>query len=863
MKKYGLFLGMCLFILLLAGSALAGLDNDNILVYYGGANLTDMAGNIDVTSPGPVYDTDGVIGNAYNFSTDNSWLVMDSSTYGVQTICYWAKHQDTLTSGSHYGTNNAFLAHETTGTLINTIAYGAAFSFESNEVISITYNYTTGQSWYSDNGDIPSIAGGTFHHYCFTCLGGAMVAYINGSSIGTMLNPNAPICPLYELKWNIGRWVGESIDYRWRGTVDEIMLLNESLTATMVKQVYDNQSAGDTYPAWGGGGPPAPGGGDQVKVTVTDTYNSSAVSGANVTLLNGLSNITDAAGITTFHINGTHQYNVTHPEYFDTDSTYNATNATYGEINITGAFPTFVVYDIEGAALSGFTISSPSTTNTTAGSSLKLVLPPNDTTILEGAVAGYPNVTKSISTTSKDTGAYNISGFYQATLNVNATNAYTGTPLTNFTGWAYHNETGYNYSFNDDNGTASVNLTFGNYTVFIDAFGYSVGTDNYAYKKINQTPENVTFALYSENSIFVYIYDEDTNILINVSTTTVSITGNGTYQENTTANGTIFIENLLDGNYSFLFENVNYTNRAYDVTVADRSSQILNVYLTPAGNLVVFAVIDDSNSQTIEGVNVIMERLINGSYVPVENRDTDVTGRVQFSYSTGVLYRFTLSIVGYSTKVFELDPIIFESYIIRLERELDVDEEVGLFDVTINYFTDHHPQFFLNNDNNTLTFTFGSSGGSLESYGMKVTYPGGSNTSVGSNAIGETFLNTFPIVAAVSTDRVNLTYWYDSVFGDNKSYSVSYLIEGAADSGTLQKAGETDFGLGTLEKLLIAVIVVLLVAGLLTLVGNPVFGLAGGLLVFGFFIVIGFVSIWVAIPSFLVGVLIFIGRSSE
>lgn len=624
----------------------------------------------------------------------------------------------------------------------------------------------------------------------------------------------------------------------------------------------DDEGAFAIYNWAAGGGPGSPYD-DQVKVFVRDWYNNSYIVGANVTLSNGLSNLTNVNGYAVFDANGTFSYNVTSPLYFTAFSTINATNATDGYINMTGAFPKLFGLDVEGANVSTFNVTSPFTYNETSNGHINLLLPPNKSTVVNGSAAGYFGVSLNLTTTPQDAGSYNLSGFYQRTLKVNATNAFTGALISNFTGWAYHNETGYNYSFSDDSGTAYVNVTFGNYTVYIDVFGYSLSSANYQYPVLNATSENLTFSLYSENSIRFYIYDEDTNELINTSTTTVGITGNGTYQEETTDNGTLYVDGLIDGNFSIEFENENYTTRTYDVTVADRSTQQLNVYLTPAGNVATFTARDNDNSQTLEDVNFIMERLINGTYTTVENKDTDVTGRVQFSYSTGVKYRFTVTHPDYETKVFELDPIIFDSYTIRLNRVLTIDEEFGLFDVTITYYTDHYPKWFLNNDNTTFTINFGSADGSLETYGFSISYPGGSNESAGANAIGETFLATFPITSASPSDRVNLTYWYDSVFGDNRTYSASWVIEGAAGNGTIFKASDNDEGLGTLEMILIAVIVTLLVAGLLTLIGSPLVGIMGGTVVLGFFVYIGFLSIWVVIPSFFVGMLIFMGRSSE
>lgn len=853
MKKL-LVLGLCLLLLLpvaLAVDLSSGLtsfwnfDDDNTT----GTTLMDMenAHNCSLVNT-PTTGVTGVENQAYVFSSgSNEYLncgLLGINGATTLTIAGWFNESSddlhafvSSTSGSYpTGHNLRIYSNTANDDIIYQINTGGVDTLTADG--SINQKTWTFVTMVYDGSNINSYINGVFNKS--TAASGT----INGGD--------------GDKNFMVGYSVRDG--FYFSGGVDNLAVwVNTALNSSQIADLYAQD--GNPY----GAGAPPPAGVPYVKIQLNDAYDNAAIEGLNVTLSDGTSNSTNAAGLVRFNHSGNVAYNVTDPQdrYFFYESVTNAAENATTYANLSGAFPTFSAYDIEGAAINVFNLSSAETSNQTITGSLKLLLPPNSTTAVKAAAQGYLNVSASIVTTGKDTRSLNVSGFYNAVLLVNATNAYTGVPLTNFSGWAYHNETGYNYSFSDDNGTALLNITQGNYTVFIDVFGYSLGPDNLAYPEVSTAQENVTFSLFSENSIRFLIYDEDTNLLINYSTTTVAITGNASYAEYTTDNGTLYVDGLSDGNYSIEFSNANYTSRTYTVTVADRSTQQLSVYLTPAGNVVVFTIRDNDNSQTIEGANVVMERLINATYTTVENKNSDITGRVQFSYSTGVLYRFTVTKTGYDTRVFELDPIIFDSYTIRLDRVLTVEEEIGFFGVTITYFTDHYPKWFLNNDNNTFTINFASVNGSLQTYGFRIAYPGGSNSSGGSNAIGETFLATFPIAGASSTDRVNLSYWYDSVYGENKTYSVSFLIEGAADNGTLYKAKANDFGLGVLEMLLIAVITTILVAGLLTLTVNELAGGAAGLLVMGFFVYIGFVPIWVVIPTFFVGLLIIFGRSTQ
>lgn len=593
-------------------------------------------------------------------------------------------------------------------------------------------------------------------------------------------------------------------------------------------------------------------------IQVTDLYDNSTLEG--LTVYEGtLSNVTTASGIAYFYSNDGLNFSVDGGSlYFNTTGTA-VQNATF-LTSIYGAFPLISAYNVEGTAVTSFNLTSPYTSNTTSTGSARLLLPPNTTTTVNLTASGYEHVSASVNTTGHDLSSKNITDLYQTAILINATNAYTGARLTNFTGWVYNNETGYNVSFDDSGtGNATVLGIHGLHTIFIDVDGYSIGTDNYDQSNYTSTSYNKTFAIYSNNSILITIRNEETNTII-TQNVTVTVSGNASEDTYYTTTGELFLENLTDGNYTLKFEATNFTLRTYEVTVADRSTQELTAYLSPGTDVVTFAIIDFDTSQAIEGASIIQQRLINSTWTTVESKSSDITGRAQFTYTIGVKYRFTVTQTGYTSKVFELDPVIFTSYFIRLEKDLVVDSNTGYFDFTVTYY----PTSFTNAVNNTFTITFGSVGGSLESYGYTLAYPGGSFSGGGTNANGGTFTNTsFLISGATFLDTVNLTYWYDSVYGDNKTYAFQYVVEGAANTGTLADLKNDDKGLGTVEKILIAVLSTLVIAGVLTLYGAPILGVVGGLFSLGYFVFIGFLSIWVAIPSLFVGFLILARRSSE
>lgn len=691
---------------------------------------------------------------------------------------------------------------------------------------------------------IPAFSANTWYHVATVKENNVYEIYIDGVNV---VNKSLATTPTYN---STGRLrVGSDGSNYLKGHIDSLMFFDRALTAAEVLEIYNN-GTGTEYPAGGAGVSFA-------TVSVKDMYDNTSLSGLTV-YIGSASNVTDGSGEATVYNPTGLNFSVDGgTNYFNTTgtATENATTNAY----IYGALLDFSPYNVEGTNLLSFNISSPSQTNTSVNGSSVLLLRPNATLPVNVSVAGYYLGQYNVTTGSQDTSSQNLTGLYQTILTINATNAYTGMVLSNWTGWLYNNDTGYNTTYNTTGNSSTLYVINGTHTAYIDVYDYSISADNFEQANFTNLTETITFNLYSENSINIFIFDQDTGTPI-YENITVTISGNSTEDIYYTTNSTLFVENLTDGDYSVKFNGENYTQATYTVTVADRSSQTLNAYLAAGSDTVIFTVLDYDSAQPIEGASIIQERLINASWTTVSSKNSDITGRAQFAYTIGVKYRFTVSYTGYETKIFELDPIIFTSYNIRIQQNLGVDEDIGLFDVTFFY----NPKFLINEENNTFLFNFNSVGGTLESYGFTLVYPGGSIGDAGVNANGESFNSApFLVTGAAYGDYANLTYWYDSTLGGNKTYSMQLSIQGAANNNTAYSLVNNDYGLGTIEKILIATVITILVAGILTLYGSSVVGLIGGLIILGFFIYIDFVSIWVAITTFVIGLLILMRRSGE
>ena len=72
--------------------------------------------------------------------------------------------------------------------------------------------------------------------------------------------------------------------------------------------------------------------------------------------------------------------------------------------------------------------------------------------------------------------------------------------------------------------------------------------------------------------------------------------------------------------------------------------------------------------------------------------------------------------------------------------------------------------------------------------------------------------------------------------------------------------GET-YGLGLFERVFISTLIILFIVGIASLIGQPIPGLALGLLVWGFMAYSGFVPLWSIILTLIVGVFFLMWKS--
>ena len=450
---------------------------------------------------------------------------------------------------------------------------------------------------------------------------------------------------------------------------------------------------------------------------------------------------------------------------------------------------------------------------------------------------------------------------------LNITRVYNAFTLNNISNFSGNVSSGlWIRSFNVTSGYSLIPLDngTGNYTVYVEAIEYAISNEtNYKNLEIanttNLTNRELSFGLYSNNSVYVNVFDEDTLNLI-TSNITLTVTGNSTETTYNFVNGSLFVTNISDGAYNFKFEaGGNYTSRTYAVTVAERSFQYLNAYLPPTVYKTILIVRDFDTSTTIEGVSITMSRLINSSWVVVESKTSDITGRAQFSYIQNIKYRFYLSLAEYTSKTFDLDPILFESYNVRLEKITTINDTIDHQKVYIDFT----PKRYYNDAQNNFSIFFASPTGLFESYSYNLTFPGGTIAGSGVNANGENFVGTVNITGAGFFDKINVSYTYDITIGDERTFKYVYYIDGS-DQGNntfIENEDET-YGMGIFERVLIATMMAIVIGGSVSLVMGAVPGLVVALLFMGIFTQIGFYPLWLFLISALVGFVLIVKYGS-
>lgn len=471
-------------------------------------------------------------------------------------------------------------------------------------------------------------------------------------------------------------------------------------------------------------------------------------------------------------------------------------------------------------------------------------------------------------TTPLQTVPCNVTDIYNDIYTINATDIYSDTPITSFSLILIATIIGHPTSLNiyqilnTTNGTITLPLlrTDGIYT-FNPVYTYNFSSTGYEYQNAtlsaNASNQSYTFEVLPAPSVDITIRDTNGNLI--TQNITINIISNITGETFYTVSGGYFAVNLTSGSYTVKLSGANYSQSTYAITITTGNVYFLTAYLQATGtDDVVFQFVDNvATSVTLPNVQVSQLTLVNGSYVVISTKLTDITGRATFGYFPDTAYQFIAISTGYQTKSFTLDPIEYSSYTVQMQRTTSLDFDQDFQSVYVAYA----PNIFYDGEQNQINITFNSPLGTFTTYSYTITYPGGTNTGSGTNINGEIFTIDFNITGATYLDKVNITLTYDTSVGPSRSFNYSNGIIINPGDQTFIANRDNTYGLGLLERIIIGTFIIIVVAGLITLGAGPLWGMAIALFIMGVWIKIGFWPWWAAGLSFLVGFALIAGRS--
>jgi hypothetical protein len=398
------------------------------------------------------------------------------------------------------------------------------------------------------------------------------------------------------------------------------------------------------------------------------------------------------------------------------------------------------------------------------------------------------------------------------------------------------------------------NLSAGYINITIDAVGYELKSSSVY---INTTFSIHKFNLYSTNSLNITLKEEATGTIITTDNITIRFSSSTQEWTNISDDGGFYIDNLLDAEYSLLFTSASYEDRTYTITVANRSHQELTIYLAANTSTTIFTITDIDTSSLLSYVLGTMYRMINNTWQPVESKYSDITGKIQFNYLPSVKYKFYLSKSEYEDYIFYLDPILYSSYDINMQKSITQNNNQDYDKIAIIYYPSTFQAKLINN----FSLLIQSPYGELLDYGFNLTYPGGTNTTSGTNSIGGQLTVQFNITGATAYDTVRVDYWYNTAITGTRYFTYYFPIANIDTGPTLYDNNDNTYGLGLFERVLIMSIMVIIVVGIATLVGQPIPGIALGFFLQCFFVYNGFIPLWAVLPGLFVGV-VFLGLKS-
>jgi len=790
------------------------------------SDATDSVLSNDGTVTGAVNEA-GKINNGYTFAGSEQIVVSHDSSLSLDSsfsLSFWyyrasnpASTESLLEKWTSTGTRNYLAYVGTDGRLV----------FQIKDASTVSYVIT-------DN----AVSNGNFNHIVMirNVSSDRLQVFVNGVEDATPVEDTTTGTIVNTVDLQIGRR-STGVQYM-TGKLDEIGIWSKALTTDEITELY-NSNNGLSYPF--------PTSSSAFIVTGNNTYNNSVLTHLNITI-DGVTYTTTNGTINTPILQNStqlHNFTIVSPNHFPiTESLYNITaNGNY-EAQM---FQT----DVSIACFEYIT------NNTLSCDESNLINYNAGTYNITGNVTGYFPITRELTFNPLDNKTINFEGFANSSININALNLSGGNNVQDFT----INITDLQSSWSIESTANGTNLnktliSGRNYTLFFTKLGFeskNVTLNNF-------TSQNYQFKVFEANSINITIRKESDLTLITDSVTIRFSDENETITNYVSNTGHKYLSGFTATNYTISFISGNYSTRTVNVNFNDDHKD-LTVYLIATGSdNTIFTFQDKDDGSRIEGVTLSVQKLINTTWTLVESLTSDITGRTSFDYSTDVAYRFIATKENYLDKNWTLDPILFSSYIIKLGKNYNLEDNSDFNGVTV-YF---EPKTFKEDTNTSINFTFSNPFRTFVNYGFNATWDGTNFvSSSGSNNIGSNLNATLEIVGSELNDLVTIRFYYELDNGETYEFVRTYIIQDSNTNGNIRDSLGNGYGLGLLERILLVVMIALLVAGAGAYFGGALAGGVLSMVVFGLFSYTGFISWWLTLPSLIIMFLVATWRSSS
>src|SRR5574343_553114 len=519
-----------------------------------------------------------------------------------------------------------------------------------------------------------------------------------------------------------------------------------------------------------------------------------------------------------------------------TTTVYGQATQAYIDVNTTQLFTGSTIYT--------FNATSWVYKNTTTNGVVRVPALNGSNNIMVQAPGNYSKNTTCTVSSPLSTTTCSVSGVYDNLFTIGAKNASTNS------GISWFNVTVTNASISLSNNTETTTgviiyqlLRGYDYNFFISANG--LGITNVTLPA-NASTNLYNFSLLIENSINITFIDETTDVVINTTTILLELIGNSSTYTYNTSTGRVNASLLVPQEYLLRYGATGYLTRFGTFTLNPKSNNVFNLYLcstSTCGNVTI--TVQDTLNNRLEGaiVKILKYDVATNTYIQRDFISTNFDGQgISRIELNNEYYKF---IVEYDDAVvLTTSP----SYIFSTSITLTVSLSASGFENTIGQgaVTGSVSNVSSNGNSTILTFLWNdrdntASTGTITAYQLTRSGRTSINSTTGSGSSGQVFVTipntqdtTFQIEGTVNKDGTNMkideeSVAFASIIPENDGYGLFIMILVIIVMALIGVWNPT-----------IAIVLVGVTPLLFILTGIVNLGMATGVAVFAFSIVIAY-----------------------